>query len=65
MGQKQMTEKKKKREERKRPKVVDNNGQATHGACKTPGPTICQMFDTFTLIKFNFVKKLNTEAALV
>ena len=38
VGQKQKTEKKKKREERKRPKVGDNNGQATHGACKPPGP---------------------------
>ena len=34
VGQKQKTGKKKKREERKRPKVGDNNGQATHGARK-------------------------------
>ena len=34
VGPKQKTEKKKKREERKRPKVGDNNGQATHGARK-------------------------------
>ena len=34
VGQKQKTEKKKKREERKRPKVGENNGQATHGARK-------------------------------
>ena len=31
MGQKQKTEKERKRE---RAKVGDNNGQATHGACK-------------------------------
>ena len=34
VGRKQKTEKKKKREERKRPKVGDNNGQTTHGARK-------------------------------
>ena len=43
VGHKQKTEKRKKREERKRPKVGDNNGQATHGARKLgarkpPGP---------------------------
>ena len=31
VGQKQKTEKERKRE---RAKVADNNGQATHGACK-------------------------------
>ena len=35
VGQKQKTEKKKQRE---RAKVGDNNGQATHGARKPPGP---------------------------
>ena len=33
MGQKQKTEKKE-----KKTKVGDNNGQATHGARKPPGP---------------------------
>ena len=34
VGQKQKTEKK----ERERAKVGDNNGQATHGVRKPPGP---------------------------
>ena len=34
VGQKQKTEK----ERKKRAKVGDNNGQATHGARKPPGP---------------------------
>ena len=38
VGQKQKTEKKKKK--RERAKVGDNNGQATHGARKPPGPKI-------------------------
>ena len=37
MGQKQKTEKKRKKE---RAKVGDNNSQATHGARKPPGPKI-------------------------
>ena len=36
VGQKQKTEKR----EGKKTKVGDNNGQATHGACKPPGPTL-------------------------
>ena len=35
MGQKQKTEKER---EKERAKVGDNNGQATHGARKPPGP---------------------------
>ena len=38
VGQKQKTEKKKKKKERA--KVVENNGQATHGARKPSGPKI-------------------------
>ena len=39
VGQKQKTQKKKKKERKKeRPKEGDNNGQATHGARKPPGP---------------------------
>ena len=41
VGQKQKTEKKKKRErKRERLNDGDNNGQATHGARKPPGPTL-------------------------
>ena len=36
-GQKQKTEEKE-RKKRERAKVGDNNGQATHGARKPPGP---------------------------
>ena len=39
VGQKQKTEKKKREREKERAKVGDNNGQATHGARKPPGPT--------------------------
>ena len=52
VGQKQKTEKKKKREKERGAKVCDNNGQATHGARKhawrthgarkPPGPKIIQ-----------------------
>ena len=43
VGQKQKTEKKKEEEEeRERERLNDgnNNGQATHGACKSPGQII-------------------------
>ena len=42
MGQKQKTEKKKKRE---RLNDGNNNGQATHGARKPPGPTTSLSID--------------------
>ena len=38
VGQKQKTERKKERREKKRPNDGNNNGQATHGARKPPGP---------------------------
>ena len=40
VGQKQKTEREKKRGKKKKKKPNDgnNNGQATHGACKPPGP---------------------------
>ena len=38
VGQKQKT----KKERKKRPNDGDNNGQATHGAHKPPGPTAIQ-----------------------
>ena len=38
VGQKQKTEKKKERKRERGAKVGDNNGQATHGARKPPGP---------------------------
>ena len=38
VGQKQKTEKKERERERERAKVGENNGQATHGARKPPGP---------------------------
>ena len=38
MGQKQKTEKKERKKKEERAKVGDNNGQATHGARKPPGP---------------------------
>ena len=42
VGQKQKTEKKKRERERKKERLNDgnNNGQATHGARKPPGPII-------------------------
>ena len=43
MGQKQKTEKKEREKERERAKVGDNNGQATHGASKRPGPKYCNI----------------------
>ena len=46
MGHKQKTEEKE-RKKRERAKVGDNNGQATHGARKPPGPT----FFTDVIIK--------------
>ena len=42
VGQKQKTEKKRKKEE-ERLNDGNNNGQATHGARKPPGPTIGQV----------------------
>ena len=59
VGQKQKTEKKKKKtpclahakppgpKRRERAKVGDNNGQATHGAHKPPGPIFTQQIFTF------------------
>ena len=40
MGQKQKTEKKKEKKKKKEERLNngDNNGQATHGARKPPGP---------------------------
>ena len=41
VGQKQKTEEKKREKKRKkRPTVGDNNGQATHGERKPPGPKL-------------------------
>ena len=38
VGRKQKTEKKERKKKEERAKVGDNNGQATHGARKPPGP---------------------------
>ena len=38
MGQKQKTEREKKKRKEERLNDGDNNGQATHGARKPPGP---------------------------
>ena len=48
VGQKQKTEKKERRKKKERAKVGDNNGQATHGARKPPGPK----FGTFVVHLF-------------
>ena len=49
MGQKQKTEKKKKKKKkerrRRRANDGDNNGQATHGARKPPGPKVSEHND--------------------
>ena len=47
VGQKQETEKKEREKERKRDraKVGENNGQATHGARKPPGPKIRVLYN--------------------
>ena len=46
VGQKQKTEKKKEKKRRKKERLNDgnNNGQATHGARKPPGPKVISIF---------------------
>ena len=59
MGEKQKTERKE-RERERRAKVGNNNGQATHGARKPPGPimsvyiTTIRQYDSILILTMIF-----------
>ena len=57
MGQKQKTEKKKRKRKKERLNDGNNNGQATHGAGKPPGPKITKAFQNVIM---NRIKLFNT-----